>query len=217
MGLGTFWARADGAGQPQVLLAGQTIQFPTSLTRDGKRLAFHQIGITPQLWSVVLDEDEGGLKAGTPTRFLTTQFSDADMAFSPDDRWVAYHSNRSGKSEVYVRPFPGSSGNDAEVQVSNSGGAGPAWLPNGRELLYQAGGQIMAIGYAMKGESFIADKPRVWADNASGVTGFDVAADGTRLAVSVPATATEVRRQEHTVVFLQNFFDELRRRAPVRP
>jgi hypothetical protein len=75
----------------------------------------------------------------------------------------------------------------------------------------------MTVGYTTSGESFLPDNPRVWADNARGSTGFDVAPDGKRVAVSVPATATEVRRQEHTVVFLQNFLDELRRRAPVRP
>ena len=109
MGLGTFWARADGAGQPQVLLAGKSFQFPSSLSPVGNRLAFAQVAVAPQIWTVPLEENGGGLKAGTPTRFLTTQFTDAGAAFSPDGRWVAYQSDKSGKLEVYVRAFSASS------------------------------------------------------------------------------------------------------------
>ena len=90
-------------------------------------------------------------------------------------------------------------------------------VPNGRELLYQAGGQIMTVGYTTRAESFLADKPRVWAANVSGAAGFDIAPDGNRLAVNLPAITRDVPRQEHTVVFMQNFLDELRRRVPVRP
>ena len=217
MGLGTFWARADGAGQPQVLLAGKSFQFPSSLTPVGDRLAFAQVAVAPQIWTVPLEENGGELKAGTPTRFLTTQFTEAGAAFSPDGRWVAYHSDKSGKFEVYVRAFSASSGKEVERQVSSNGGLQPAWLPNGGELLYQAGGQIMTVSYTMRAESFLPDKPRVWAENARGAAGFDIAPDGKQLAINVPATTREVPRQEHTVVFMQNFFDELRRRVPVRP
>ncbi len=103
MGNGVFWTRADGAGQPQLLFAGKTMQFPTSVTSDGKRLAFNQIDGRPQLWSVELTQDSNGLKAGTPTQFLETQFEDSDPAFSPDGRWIAYQSNESGRLEVYVQ------------------------------------------------------------------------------------------------------------------
>jgi len=213
-GVGMFWTRADGAGQPQALLR-KNFRVPTSLTRDGKHLAFTQIDGFPQIWSVDLEADEAGLKAGTPTRFLATQFTDHEAVFSPDGRWVAYQSNESGRPEVYVRPFPASSGKGGKVPISNGGGGRPAWLKHGRTLLYQAGGQIMAVGYATSGGAFVADKPRVWAVNASGSTGFDIAPDGKRLALIVPATKGEEPRREHTVVLVQNFLDELRKRARV--
>ena len=47
------------------------------------------------------------MKAGTPTRFLTTQFTEAGAVFSPDGRWVAYHSDKSGKSQVVRPSVPG--------------------------------------------------------------------------------------------------------------
>ena len=89
------------------------------------------------------------------------------------------------------------------------------WSRNGRELFYgNAAEQMMVVGYMVKGESFVADKPRAWTASLAGLGGFDVAPDGKRLAVTLPVTTREAPRQDHTVVLLQNFLDELRRRAP---
>jgi hypothetical protein len=46
------------------------------------------------------------------------------------------------------------------------------------------------------------------------MTGFDLSPDGKRLIVMTPTAGSEAPKPEHTVVFLQNFFDELRRRVP---
>jgi hypothetical protein len=92
------------------------------------------------------------------------------------------------------------------------------WSRNGRELFYQnyqnAALQVMVVGYTVKGESFVADKPRAWTAGLPGLGGFDVAPDGKRLAVTLPVTPREGPRPDRTVVLLQNFLDELRRRAP---
>jgi hypothetical protein len=81
-------------------------------------------------------------------------------------------------------------------------------------LLYQAGDQIMAAGYKEKGDTFVAEKPRVWLDKFGG-TNWDLAPDGKRLAIMTPVESQGTPKQEHEVVFLQNFFDELRRRVPI--
>jgi serine/threonine-protein kinase len=214
---GLWWTRADGAGQPRGLLsAGRGFHFPTSLSPDGTRLAFVQIAAgNPQIWSVGVSEDHGVLKAGTPSQFLTTPHHDGDAVFSRDGRWIAYDSNESGRVEVYVRPFSQSGpGNENRIQISNSGGFGPGWSPNGRELFYHNGQQIMVVGYRTTDGSFFAEKPRVWADNVGGSWGLDVSPDGRRLAIMLPTTPHDSPRQDHTIVFVQNVLDELRRRAP---
>jgi hypothetical protein len=71
----------------------------------------------------------------------------------------------------------------------------------------------MVVGYTVKGESFVADKPRAWTARLAGLGDFDVATHGKRLVVTLPVTPREAPR-DHTVVLLQNFLDELRRRAP---
>ena len=63
VGSGLQWSRADGAGRPQVLQAGRTIQLPTAVSRDGTRLAYFQPDGNPQIWSVPIEADSGGLKA----------------------------------------------------------------------------------------------------------------------------------------------------------
>jgi len=163
-----------------------------------------------------IEEQGGQLKAGAPEPFLKDQFNDLLPSFSPDGRWLAYSSNESGPSEVYVRPFPPlASGQGGKWVVSNQGGQHPVWSRTKNDLLYRApDGQIMAASYTVKGDTFVADKPRVWLAKPGG-TEFDLSPDGKRLAVVTPVASAEGPKPEHEVVFLENFFDELRRRVPV--
>jgi serine/threonine protein kinase len=214
VGSGIFWTRSDGGGQPQALIKSKNYMVPTSLTPDGKRLAYYEFEGNPQIWTVPLEEQSGQLKAGQPEQFLKTNFSEVMPVFSHDGRWLAYVSNESGKNEVYVRTFPQPSGQGGgEWQVSTSGGTLPRWSLSGHELFYQSGDQIMAANYIARGDTFLGDKSRVWTAKLAG-TAWDLASDGKRLAVLTPVDSAETPRPEHEVVFLLNFFDELRRRVP---
>jgi WD40-like Beta Propeller Repeat len=110
---------------------------------------------------------------------LPAAFADWSPVFSPDGRWLAYNSNESGADEVYVRAFTApATGQGAKVQISNRGGINPVWSRSGRELLYLSGDQIMTSSYTVSGESFVAEKPRVWAANLGRPVTFDLAPDG---------------------------------------
>jgi Tol biopolymer transport system component len=227
---GMLWTRADGATRPQPLVVDHTsFLFPAFFMPDGRRLLVNRVaGPPPPLWSVDVVEDGGSLKAGPLAPWPASRSNGGSANYSPDGRWVADHSNESGTWEVYVRPFATAAGNQGRVQVSNRGnaGAGPSnpafggvWSRNGRELFYlnryQDGtGQVMVVGYTVRGESFVADKPRAWTARLAGLGEFDVAPDGKRLIVTLPVTPREATRPDRTVVLLQNFLDELRRRAP---
>jgi len=89
------------------------------------------------------------------------------------------------------------------------------WLRNGHELLYLSGDQTMAASYTVKGDTFVPEKPRVWIARLGG-TEWDLAPDGQRVAVLTPVETAKAPMPEHEVVFLENFFDELRRRTGVR-
>jgi hypothetical protein len=78
----------------------------------------------------------------------------------------------------------------------------------------------MVATYTVKEDALVLDKPRVWSEKkllntVSTVRNYDLAPDGTRVAVLVPIEATEEQKANHHIVFLANFFDELRRRVPV--
>jgi hypothetical protein len=62
--------------------------------------------------------------------------------FSPDQGWVAYDSDETGRSEVYIASFP-----DARrrLQVTSGGGSFPQWGPDGRELFYISGDGMLAV------------------------------------------------------------------------
>jgi len=136
-------------------------------------------------------------------------------AFSPDGRWLAYHSFESGTNEVYVQRFPGPGG---KWQVSTGGGSSPKWSRNGKELFYRSSDKIMIATYSAAGDSFRADKPQLWSPGqftglGGGVGNFDLHPDGKRFAV-LKAPGTEATAAVNKVNLVLNWFDELKRRVP---
>jgi eukaryotic-like serine/threonine-protein kinase len=218
-GEGMSVTRSDGAGKPQPLTQSKNIQYPWSFTPDGKRLAFFEAGpMGAHLWTVPLESDSAGLRAGKPEVFLQTPADERYPSFSPDGRWVAYRSDESGTFQIYVRAFPDKGG---KWQISNSGGTVPMWSRNGHELFFETlDNHIMVAAYTVKGDSFVADKPRVWSEKQLGSTpattrNVDLAPDGKRIVALMPAETAEGQKAQNHVTFLLNFFDELRRKVPV--
>ncbi len=214
---GIFWTRADGAGKPQPLTQSKTTQFPTSFTPDGTRLVYSEFtpGAGGEIRTVPVESGSGQLRAGEPQLFLKTSTADAYAAFSPDGRWLAYADAEGGSYEVYVRAFPDKG---TQVLISNAGGVTPVWSRNGHELFYRTEDQrIMVANYTVKGESFVADKPRVWSGKQLANIGlgenFDLAPDGKRFVVLMPAESPEPREAQNHVTLVMNFFDEVRRRV----
>ena len=76
--------------------------------------------------------------------------------FSPDNRWIGYASNETGRWEVFVEPFPPSG---PRWQVSADGGSQPLWRRDGKELFFLApGGQLM-VARVNPGETFVHGRP----------------------------------------------------------
>jgi serine/threonine-protein kinase len=215
---GIYWTRSDGAGQPEVLIDIRGIPFVWSYSAALKRVAYHTGNTNSQIYTFPVTEESGQLNAGQPELFFQSQFSEQMPSFSPDGRWLAYATNKSGRNEVKVRAFPPPpSGQAAEWPVSVNGGDNPHWLPTTNELLYQTGDEIMSVRYTVKGGEFLVDQPRVRVDKldrrASQNWGWDLSPDGRIAALTSIETAEP--EPKPAVVFLLNFFDELRRRVPL--
>ena len=92
----------SGAGEAELLLRTNNTKGPRDWSRDGRLILF--MVQSPEtgrdLWVLPL---EGERK---PVPYLQTEFNEAMGQFSPDGRWVAYASNESGRSEIYVQPYP---------------------------------------------------------------------------------------------------------------
>jgi len=214
-GEGMFWIPADSSGQPRPLIESKSILVPWSMSQDGKRLAFWDVGKTDGwIQTAEVTEDGAVLMAGKPQRFFESQFTDITSEFSPDGHWIAYTTQESGRNEVVVRAFPApASGEGGKWPVSTNGGALPYWSRNSRELLYREGDRIMAVSYTVNGSSFVADKPHVRLEKLGGA--FWSLAPDRRIAVVTPVESARTPASDHTVVFLLNFFDYLRQRVPV--
>jgi hypothetical protein len=76
---------------------------------------------------------------------------------------------------------------------------------------------MMVAAYTGKGDSFAAGKPRVWSETRLPNTGFnpncDLAPDGKLIVALMRAESPEDQKAQNHVIFLQNFFDEVRRRT----
>lgn len=215
---GMFWTRSDGAGKPQPLTQSKNVQSPWSFAPDAKRLAFMEVSLErwSGIWTVSLETNGAGLRAGGKPEAIEHRFEERHPSFSPDGRWLAYRANESGTYQVYVRAFPDTGG---KWQISNGDGVYPVWSPKGRELFFRTlDNQIMTAAYEIKGDSFVADKPRLWSEKRLANVGlfrsYDVAPDGKRIVALMPAEGLEEQKAQNHVTFLLNFFDELRRRVP---
>jgi Tol biopolymer transport system component len=218
-GANLYWQRADGTAEVQRLTESKGTQVPSSWHPSGKYLAFYEQNSTMgnDLMILPMEGDEAsGWKPGKPTVFLNSPASEQELMFSPDGRWIAYSSDESGHAEIFVRPFPGPGG---KWQISTTGGAFPTWSRTRHELFYVApDNHIMVAPYSVEGDSFKADKPRIWSDrviqNRGRIRFLDLHPDGERFAVAA-SQETQAEAPRDKVVFIFNFFDELRRIAPV--
>ena len=178
---------------------------PEAWTNDGRSLLFalEPTISRPDIWIL-----SGG---GPPVPLIATRSVESQAALSPDERWLAYQSDESGRLEVYVRPFPDVQA--AKWPVSTGGGGSPAWSPNGRALFYMRGTAIMAVPVETRGNTFRAGAPRQLFTGPfeTGLQGFGVFPDGTFAMVEADPAARPTQIQ-----VVVNWLDELRRLAPRR-
>jgi len=205
-----FWTAADGTEQPVPLTASENAQFPESWSRDGQTLVFGEITRETGADVYALSIADG---ASEPL----VQHPGADFypTVSPDGRWIAYGSQVGGGMRIWVEPFPDVG--DAPRLITPDRGDSPVWAPDGRELLFMQGPQMMVVSIDTE-PTFGHGTPTALFDT-SGYVGvsrdhtrpWDVHPDGNRFLMikqTPPATGATT---EPDYIVVKNWFEELQR------
>jgi eukaryotic-like serine/threonine-protein kinase len=206
-------ARADGSAGPEPITHTGTLKSPSGWSPDGRSLLYVENGDV-----FLLSPGSGGW---TSRPLLATPAEEECASVSPDGRWVAYTSDETGRSEVYVQRFPGLG---TKAQVSTDGGYSPVWSRDGRELFYARErpdaftGDLWAVA-VVPGETsrlgtprklFDLEEPRLWLSSL--VSGFAVDRAGR---FYFPQTLERVPSTEpRHLQLVQGWSSELRRSVP---
>ena len=140
-------ASLESAGRSEPLwLDPDATLYATQWSPDGDFvLAMRIADGESDVWLVPVDGSD-------PTVLFDTEFWESGAKVSPDGRWLAYQSDVSGRSEIYVTSFPKLG---RQWQVSEHGGTGCSWRSDGREIFFKNGeNEILAAQVDGSAERF---------------------------------------------------------------
>ncbi len=210
---GAYQHRADGLGSDSLLVSGQIDEAVYS--PDGAWLVL-RVGSNG---SVTGGRDITGVRVGagaTRVPLIVTSFDEEAIAHSLDGKWIAYQSDETGRTEVFIRSFPNT--NAFKHQVSNGGGAAPLWSRDGRELFFVgAAKDMMAVRVAVGAPLSVSTPVALFRIpnellkvEYAYYTPWDVAADGRFIMARARST---VDAGEQAVVVAEHWLSELRVRV----
>jgi Tol biopolymer transport system component/DNA-binding winged helix-turn-helix (wHTH) protein len=138
-----IYIKAVSSNDTELVLKTGDPKSVSSWSPDGRYILYRNA--SPEsgydIWALPFD-DNG--KPGKPFSVVQTRAEEREAEFSPNGKWIAYQSNASGRSEVYIQTFPADAGSIL-LPVSTNGGAQPRWGSN-NELFYIAlDGQLMSV------------------------------------------------------------------------
>ena len=163
--------------------------YASGLSPDGASLATTRVteATSADVYILSLDGSHG------PRVWLKTASYDGGARWSPDGAWMVYGSMESGRSEVYVQPYPGPG---IRRQVSVDGGGYPVWSRDGREIFYRQDSRMYAVTFARTDDDVQLSQPRLLFDRQYGfgqgtsIPNYDVAPDGRAFVMVKDAAAT---------------------------
>ncbi|MCJ7753410.1 MAG: protein kinase, partial [Thermoanaerobaculales bacterium] len=195
---------ADGSGEPMPILESPIDSYAEAISADGRWMVVRQLSSDEDL-NLGLLEIDGGQEV-RPLR--KTRFEEKFATLSPDERFVAYESDESGRSEIYIQSFPEPG---VRTQVTRDGGQAPVWAGNS-ELFYWQGDRLFAVAVRTTPALTIGEPEALFTVSRYTTTTsreYDVSADGRKiLMVKVPEAS-----KPREVQIVLNWFTELERLA----
>ena len=210
---GIYRHRADGSGADSLLLAGTLDE--GVISPDGSWLVLRQGSVG----NVSGGRNINGLRLGLDSvsrPILATEFDEEAVALSPNGQWMAYQSDETGRTEVFVKPFPNT--DNWKRQVSSGGGVAPLWSRDGKELFYLSNTKaMMAVPVTAGTEIGLGTptvlfrvRPELLGVEANWYTPWDVARDGRFLMARLVSSTED---QSGATVLVENWIQELRAKA----
>jgi serine/threonine protein kinase len=195
-------------GGPSQVLATE-VTMADSFSSDGKFITGNlgdstsASGRTVSILSI-----ENTPSSGLKSHLLDQKFAGTDAQFSPDGKLIAYQSRESGRTEIYVREYPGLGG---KTTISTDGGIAPRWSRNG-ELFYKNGDKLMAVEIQTT-PVFRVGKPKVLFEKPY-ANGYDVTGDGKRFLMIKSNDVQRAAPEQLNIVL--NWFTELKQRVSAK-
>jgi Tol biopolymer transport system component len=198
---------ADGTGEAVTLVESERVVYSSDWSRAGRYLIYQENRNVNRGGDIRYRELGPGGEAGEPVTFLSTPAEEGNPKLSPDGRFVAYASNESGRTEIYVRPFPDGAG---KWPASVNGGGQVRWGSDGKELYYVEGGAaLMAVSVSTEGAFTLGQPQQLFESSdlrAGGTPSYDVSADGQRFVMAAMIESEEPAPPAIRIV--ENWHDE---------
>ena len=197
---------ADGSGEDRIVLNTPGLnEVPIGFSADRNHLLYMRRsadGKSPlDIWSLPLSGDR------RPSPVLQSAFDKHEAEVSPDGKWIAYHSDESGQSEVYIAKIDGG----AKWQVSTQGGGHAKWRHDGRELFFlSAENSMMAVDVSLGGTrpQLGVPHPLFHAERIERLGQmYDVAANGKKFIIN----KLDTREEGRPLTLVQNWTAEIRK------
>jgi len=209
-----YWKAADGTGEDEKLNSELGIA-PFSWSKNGKTLVTMESSAATgfDIGSMSMEGDHEWKP------LLQEKYFEGQPDISPDGRWMAYMSDESGEYEIYVRPFPDV--NKGRMQISTAGGDSPLWSPDGRELFYRNGDEVMAVTVETE-PTFKAGKSQTLFSgtytyfNPMQNHPWDISRDGKRFLMIKESQSSASAGTQPKINIVLNWFEELKQRVPVK-
>jgi hypothetical protein len=206
-GRATLWSQAvDGSTPAEQLFDSPNQNIMEVVAAPDDRTLVYRVAPTARLHMVDLEGDR------TPKLIGDSRSRAVHPALSPDGKWLAYSSNDGGVQQILVREFPGPG---AVTQVSTDGGTEPVWAPDGKQLFYRRGRQLVAAAVTT-GDRFTVGATRTLFEGPYQSAGIgaraelSISGDGKRFVMLRHAD------EESRIVVVTNWLTELRARLGVR-
>jgi len=153
---------------------------------------------------------------GLTAEYLTdTEFREVIPIVSPGGNWLAYVSDETGQFEIYVSRFPNVKDGKRRISTDGNGGYAQVWGRDGSELFYRSTQAMMMVRIVETEPTFVWEGPEVVFEDTYFVNDyryFDISADGQRFLMMKESQSPE--RSSTQLVFVESWFEELKRLAP---